>query len=361
MDRIANETARQVAQVYASLRQQAADAVERRIQAVHAAHPEVAGLDRALALAGAELVLHSVQPDARIAQDTRRRLRVLAQERHEALSRLGLPADYDRPLPQCPQCGDTGFITEDTPCDCRLTYERRFLAAASGLGPLVDSTFANQDDRLFEDRIQAERDQADVSPREQLRGVRTVCRTFADAVGTGDSARVRDLLLVGRPGTGKTYMAASIANRVIDLGRSVRYLPAPLMFEQLSVFRALSASFRPDESRLEEAEFDRDIILGSRLLIIDDLGTETIQAHTLPEFLHILDTRHGAGLRTVFATNVDLQTLRQHYDERLWSRLIGRCTVLRLLGADLRLAAARSAARERRRDRPAPPAPERGD
>ncbi len=361
MDRIAKETARRITHMYAAMRQQAADAVERQIAAIHTAHPQIAALDRALAQAGAQLVLHTVQPHTHAAPHPQRQLRDLAQERQEVVQRLGLDPAYDRPLSHCAQCGDTGYTAPGVSCDCRRDWERRFLAEASGLGSLVDCTFARQDDRLFEDRVQAERDRADVSPREQARGVRAVSRQFATAVGSGNSAQARDLLLVGKPGTGKTYMAASIGNEVIAHGRSVRYLPAPLMFEQLSVHRALSASFRPDPDRLEAAAYDRDVILGCQLLILDDLGTETVQAHTLPEFLHVLDTRHGAGLRTVFATNVDLQALRQHYDERLWSRLLGRCTVLRLIGGDLRLAAAQRAARNRRRGRTAAAAPDRED
>ena len=94
--------------------------------------------------------------------------------------------------------------------------------------------------------------------------------------------------------------------------------------------------------RFEEAGRDYATILESRLLIIDDLGTESMKPATLPELLQILDQRHGAGLRTLFCTNAEPAALRDLYDERLWSRLIGRCTILRFFGDDLRLRAART-------------------
>jgi len=340
MDRIAEETEHRIAQTYAALRQMAADRVTGRVQAVHAAHPELAELDRALSQAGSELLLRSLAPDPAEADAARHRLRTLQEQRQALVRRLELDPAYDRPNPTCSLCGDTGKTKEGVVCACRERLRTRFLKEASELGPLTACTFAVHDDSLFEDAIHAERDKADVSPRVQIQGIRAACRTFArEAAASGGEAR--DLLLVGNPGTGKTFMAACIANDVITRGRSVLYLPAPVMFARLTNHRTLSASFRPDEDRLEEAEREREAILETRLLVIDDLGTETIQPHTLPEFLQVLDHRHGAGLRTVFSTNVDLQTLRQHYDERLWSRLIGHCTVLRFIGDDLRLRAAR--------------------
>lgn len=340
MDRIAEETEYRIVQTYAAMRQIAADAVTGRIQAVHAAHPELAELDRALSQAGSELVVRSLAPDPAEAETARHRLRTLQEHRLELVRQLELEPGYDRPTPACTLCGDTGKMVDGLDCTCREPLRTRFLKEASGLGSLVSCTFDAHDDSLFEENVHADRDKADVSPRVQIQGVRAACRTYArETAAPGGEAR--DLLLVGSPGTGKTFMAACIANEVIAHGRSVRYLPAPVMFDRLANHRTLTASFRPDEDRLEEAEREREAILNSRLLVIDDLGTESIQTHTLPEFLQVLDHRHGAGLRTVFSTNVDLQTLRQHYDERLWSRLIGHCTVLRFIGDDLRLRAAR--------------------
>ncbi len=339
MDRIAEETEHRIAQTYAALRQKANDAVAGRIRTVHAAHPELAELDRALSQAGSELLLRSLSPDPSEADAARHRLRTLQERRLDLVSQLKLDPAYDRPNPTCSLCGDTGKTKEGVVCTCQDRLRSKYLTEASELGSLVTCTFDVHDDSLFEDAVRTDRDKADVSPRVQIQGIRAACRSYAREAAAGGEAR--DLLLVGSPGTGKTFMAACIANELIAHGCSVLYLPAPVLFERLANHRTLSASFRPDEDRLEEAEREREAILETRLLVVDDLGTESIQTHTLPEFLQILDHRHGAGLRTVFSTNVDLQTLRQHYDERLWSRLIGHCTVLRFIGEDLRLRTAR--------------------
>ncbi|MBP7402700.1 MAG: ATP-binding protein [Clostridia bacterium] len=341
MDRIAEETERRIAQAYALRRQAAADAVAGRIASLHAAHPALADIDRAIAVAGSELVLESLGPVPDRSSGAQDRLHGLAAQKEVLLRGLGIDPSYDRPARVCGDCADTGTLSGGEPCPCRGALRTRLLTEASGLGSLASCTFDVQDKNLFDDRVNENRDKADVSPRVQWNGVRIACRTFAAETGDGD-AGVRDLLLVGSPGTGKTFMAASIANEVIARGRSVRYLPAPAMFDILGNYRTLCSSFRPDEERFEDAERDRAVILESRLLVVDDLGTESVPPHTaLPELLNILDRRHGDSLRTVFCTNVDLKTLQRHYDERLWSRIIGRCTVLRFIGDDLRLRALR--------------------
>ena len=356
MDRIADEISRKLAQTYATRRNAAIDNRDRRVSAIHAAHPELAEYTREIDISGSALVLEvldSGRPPLAGAQ-----LKALEASRQALLAKLGIPSDYDVVKPVCSSCGDTGRVTVKTGsdpgiCDCQTELRRVYLREASDLGSLASFCFANFDESLFDEHVNEKRDRADVSPRVQTQGVRNVCKKFVQSLGKS-SPDSRDLLFTGMPGTGKTCMAACVANEAIDACLSVRYLPAPRMFDILGGYRALSASFRPDEDRFEEAERDYATILESRLLIIDDLGTESMKPATLPELLQILDQRHGAGLRTLFCTNAEPAALRDLYDERLWSRIIGRCTILRFFGDDLRLKAARDR-RQLPRQLPQPP------
>jgi hypothetical protein len=131
---------------------------------------------------------------------------------------------------------------------------------------------------------------------------------YAREAAAGGEAR--DLLLVGSPGTGKTFMAACIANELIAHGRSVLYLPAPVLFERLANHRTLSASFRPDEDRLEEAEREREAILETGYWWSTTWEPSRFKLIRCPSFADTGPPSRG-GVRTVFSTNVDLQTLRQ--------------------------------------------------
>ncbi len=338
MDRIAEETTARTAQVLALRRTGAGDARDRRVGGVHAAHPELAKIADELAIAGSALVLEAIDP----ARPTQARDRMIALEeaRSTILREAAIPADYDHIRPVCSRCGDTGRLDGGPFCSCRNELFRAFLLEASELGPLSSYSFDAFDDTLFDEQVNGTRDRADVSPRVQIQGIRNACQKFVLSMKKGTTDN-RDLLFTGMPGTGKTCMAACVANAVMDSGLSVRYLPAPRLFAILDSYRTLCSSFRPDEDRLDEAERDYATILESRLLIIDDLGTEPLKAATLPDLLQILDQRHGAGLRTLFCTNAEPTSLQKLYDERLWSRMAGRCNILRFFGDDLRIRAAR--------------------
>lgn len=346
MDRITEEAERKLALTYASRRITVAAARDARIASIHAAHIELAELAREIAIAGSELVLEALDPTR--PPQAHRRLQELESRRIEALKRAGLPDNYDQPRPICARCQDTGCLAGGGPCSCRDGLLRQSLRDASGLGPLVNCTFDAFDETIYDDQVNESRDRADVSPLVQMNGVHIACRRFVQDLKK-QTPDLHDLLFTGMPGTGKTYMAACVANEAIDAGLSVMYLPAPRMFDILGAYRALCASFRPDEDRFEEAERDYSAILDSRLLIVDDLGTEPLKSATLPELLQILDHRHGAGLRTLFCTNAALSSLRELYDERLRSRLIGRCTILRFFGDDLRMRAVRTRKRAKPR------------
>ena len=282
MDRIAEETGRRLAQVFASRRLAAAENRDRRIDALHAAHPELAEYTREIAIAGSALVLEALDPSRTPLAGAR--LKALEVSRLALLRQIGIPLDYDTAKPTCESCGDTGWTLDKAgsaprECDCHAGLRRDFLREASGLGSLALFRFSTFDESLFDEQVNEKRDRADVSPRVQMQGVRNVCRKFVQSLRT-PSPDSRDLLFTGMPGTGKTCMAACVANETIDAGLSVRYLPAPRMFDILGGYRALSASFRPDEDRFEEAGRDYATILESRLLIIDDLGTESMKPAT---------------------------------------------------------------------------------
>ena len=69
------------------------------------------------------------------------------------------------------------------------------------------------------------------------------------------------------------------------------------------------------------------------LLVIDDLGTETMNSMKFTELYKIINTRllnqNGKITKTIISTNLDLQGLFNTYDERLVSRFVGNYNIHR--------------------------------
>lgn len=115
------------------------------------------------------------------------------------------------------------------------------------------------------------------------------------------------LLLMGGYGTGKTHLAAAVANKVVDDGTQVLVLTVPDLLDWLRF------SFNSDESlgdRLDE-------IRNMPLLVLDDLGTQNATAWAEEKLFQIINYRYVNQLPTVFTTNQSFNEI----DGRISSRL----------------------------------------
>ena len=82
-------------------------------------------------------------------------------------------------------------------------------------------------------------------------------------------------------------------------------------------------------------------ILNVDLLIIDDLGTETMNTMKFTELFTIINTRllnqSSKITKTIISTNMDLKDIFTIYNERIGSRLVGNYNICRFFGDDIRL------------------------
>ena len=84
-----------------------------------------------------------------------------------------------------------------------------------------------------------------------------------------------------------------------------------------------------------------DALIAADLLVIDDLGTESILRNVTLEYLYtVISERMNAGRHTLITTNLSPAALADRYGERIVSRLFdGRvCLSVALTGKDLRRA-----------------------
>lgn len=83
-----------------------------------------------------------------------------------------------------------------------------------------------------------------------------------------------------------------------------------------------------------------DSILNVDLLIIDDLGTESMNSLKFTELFNVINSRllnqNNHITKTIISTNLNLQDLRNKYDERIFSRFVGYYNICRFFGEDIR-------------------------
>lgn len=135
------------------------------------------------------------------------------------------------------------------------------------------------------------------------------------------------LLLWGDVGTGKSFVAACIANALIEAGTPV------LMTNFSKILNQMGAMYS-DERYQYIASFSH-----FPLLIIDDLGIERNTEYALEQVYAVIDERYKSGLPVIITTNLTISELRNPEDvahARIYSRILEMCTPVHVGGSDRR-------------------------
>lgn len=129
------------------------------------------------------------------------------------------------------------------------------------------------------------------------------------------------LLLWGSVGTGKTYIAACIANALLDKA-------VPVMMTSFG--RILSGM--PSVASGEQNRYI-DSLNAYDLLVIDDLGVERSTEYTLEQVFNVVDARYRARLPLVVTTNRKLSELKDPKimeKQRIYDRILERCVPVKV-------------------------------
>ncbi len=219
----------------------------------------------------------------------------------------GGPGDEPAPEP-CPFCRGAGYVYRDVPVDhpdfgkavpCECTARefegrrRQLLRQRSNLGPFERLTFENL-------RPEGRTD----DPFEQAR-FRDACET---ARAYADEPRGW-LVLTGASGTGKTHLAAAIANRCLDRGLAAYFAVTPDLLDYLR------ATFAPSS----EVSYDElfDYLRQVDLLILDDFGCQAATPWAREKLFQLINYRYAARLPTVIVLAVPLDLLEDRFRMRL--------------------------------------------
>ena len=145
------------------------------------------------------------------------------------------------------------------------------------------------------------------------------------------TTKAESLILVGPTGLGKTHLSTSVARCVIDLGYDVYYTSS---IDMMADFK--QAQFSSGEERREASEGVARYT-ECDLLIIDDLGTETINQFSTSCLYTVLNNRINLKKPTIISTNLTASELKGKYTDRIASRIIGEYSPLVFSGTDIRL------------------------
>ncbi|MBE5732210.1 MAG: AAA family ATPase [Clostridiales bacterium] len=210
------------------------------------------------------------------------------------VSDLGL-ADIIYPTYACALCKDTAFVGNKL-CSCvkKLAIKSEDIAFEL-------RSFADSKPELF-----GENAQFYLATQNNLQAL---CEKFPNN-------KKKNVMLLGKPGTGKTFLASCIANTIMQRGFSVMFLTA---FEAVERMLKYHTTFDATKFSYLAPMLDCDV------LIIDDLGSESMFKNvTVEYFFHVINERRLANKTTVITSNLTVDEIGIRYGERTASRLFDK-------------------------------------
>ena len=232
---------------------------------------------------------------------------------------------------ECKICNDTGYIRDSNGqtkmCNCLKQKMFNIQYNKSNIGNLDKENFDIFNFNLYSDSPNKDEYSSDLSPRENIHKIYNSAIKFIENF---DDPEEKNLMFLGPTGLGKTFLSNCIAKSLLEKGKTVLYQTAPVMLDNI-----ISSRF----DKQQTTNFV-DNLLSVDLLIIDDLGTETMNSMKFTELFTIINTRllnqNHKITKTIISTNLDIKSIFTIYNERIGSRIAGHYNIYRFFGDDIR-------------------------
>ena len=198
-----------------------------------------------------------------------------------------------------------------------LTFEER-------LGLLVDREAIERESKRLVTRLKFANLRQNATIEDlNTKAVRGLDKALFAKLATGEwIARRQDLLITGKTGTGKSWLACALGHKACRDDRSVLYHRVPRLLDALGLARGDGRHARLLKS-LARAE----------LLILDDWGLAPMTSEQGRDLLEIVDDRHGRA-----STIVTSQIPVDHWHELIADPTIADAILDRLVHTAHRLA-----------------------
>jgi DNA replication protein DnaC len=145
----------------------------------------------------------------------------------------------------------------------------------------------------------------------------------------------KGLFLLGRPGVGKTHLAAAVVKQVIRQKRA-----HALFYDTRQLLRVIRETYNP-VVRSTESDVLKPV-MDAELLVLDDLGAEKTSEWVAETLNLIVNTRYSERRLTIFTSNFDIidetdpDSLQARVGFRMFSRMHEMCEFIHMDGADYR-------------------------
>lgn len=284
-----------------------------------------------IAISTAKKIISLNNIDKQIAEDNMSiSLKKIDEKVDRELKRIGISKDYFLPKYDCKKCNDTGIITKNGKSEYCSCFKQEVINESfkqANMNKLKEENFNTFDIGYYSNNVDEKKYGMSKSPRENIECIKNISINFANNILNPEQ---KNLLFTGNTGLGKTFLTNSIAKMAIENTNSVIYQTAPIFMDKLIEYK-----FSNDSTGFNKEQYQK--IYDVDLLIIDDLGTETMTNNKFTELFNIINTRLLNNKKMLISTNLTLNQLFNRYDERVMSRIIGDFTICKFIGEDIRL------------------------
>lgn len=274
------------------------------------------------------LILNSTENSQIEIKNIDNKISDLKKEKEKILTSLSINEEDFLPQYECKICNDTGYVKQNnitTMCTCLRQKIFNIEYNKSNIGNIEKENFNNFRLDLYSNEIDTN---FNISPRDNIKIIKKIAETF---INNFDNPEEKNLLFTGNTGLGKTFLCNCIANEILKKNKTVLYQTAPIMIDAIMDYR-----FGKNETENNILEH----LLNVDLLIIDDLGTESLNSMKLTELFTILNSRilnqNHKITKTIISTNLNLNNIFSIYNERIGSRIVGYYNICRFIGDDIR-------------------------
>ena len=259
------------------------------------------------------------------------KIQELQTEKEKIFKNANISANSLLPHYECKLCNDTGYISngyKSVMCNCLKQKIFNIEYNKSNIGNIEFENFSSFSLNYYSDEINVEKYGLNISPRENIKTIKKISENF---IKNFENPSEKNLLFTGNTGLGKTFLCNCIAYELLKQGKTVLYQTAPVMID--NIINCRFGKLDTDSNIIEN-------ILNVDLLIIDDLGTETLNNMKLTELFTIINSRilnqNNKITKTIISTNLDLKTIFSIYNERIGSRFVGHYNICKFIGDDIR-------------------------
>jgi len=215
----------------------------------------------------------------------------------------------------CRICGDTGIVSSGDVawiCDCQRHNGN--LQRQSGVAPeLREHSFESFKIEYY-----------DGQHRERALAALQAARNFTRDLSQRKPCR--GIMFTGDVGSGKTFLAAAVANELLNRAIQAQFLVVPDFLDDLraALLHNSGDSREPDDVSLLRA------VRQGEVLILDDLGAHNYTEWTCNKLYSLLNFRLNYQLPVIITTNLKMSELDEYLGERTTSRIVQMCRIYRL-------------------------------